>query len=232
MDLKKLERILKYEFLNCNWIREALSHPSMKSNYNLESSLKKDYQRLEFLGDSFLGFVIADILYDRFPDADEGTLAKYKSFFCKGSTQVKIAKSLNLNKFIIVSQSGESQGVRLNPKVLEDVLEAVIGAIYKDGGYDKAYKFIAEHFLAHANGLKNHRGSDNPKGIIQEYYQATKSKSVVQYRLEDMKGPDHSKSFSISLIANGEVLAVGEGNSKKKAEEMAASIAIQQLGIQ
>lgn len=223
--LKKLQEAIGYKFKNFDLLLEALTHPSMKGDEMM------NYQRLEFLGDSFLGFIVADHIYNQFPDEQEGFLAKRKTLYCNGSTQSQIAKELQLLDALKMSDSAKEQGLKDNPKIMEDVLESLIGAIYKDGGYLKAKKVVKKLFFEDDKLIESQKTYHNPKGILQEHYQAMSAPVSIEYIVKKVSGPDHAKKFKIGLLIDGKPMATGEGFSKKRAEESAALEAIEKLSL-
>lgn len=231
-----------YIFSDIKLAKEALTHPSVKlsapciasasdkiKNKAVCKSKSKpfNYERLEFLGDRVLGFVIGDILYRKYPNESEGIISKrYANLVC-GETCTEVAKNINLDKYIMLSKGEESQNGRENSSILENVIEAVIGAIFLDGGIDEARKFIEKNWLEYINDENNNHG--DPKSILQEWSQMQYG-IIPKYDIIDMQGPDHAPKFIISASVN-DMIATADGSSRKAAEKEAAKLLLNRLNI-
>jgi ribonuclease III len=210
-----LYKILGYQFKNVEFLREALTHPSLEGSAS--------YQRLEFVGDRVLGLVIANWMFELYPDVGEGGLASRHSNLVRREACAKVAEDLNLGKFIHMAKSSEDSGGRTRETIIADACESVIGAIFMDAGYEEAEKFVRKfwHDLT-MNGEISHRDA---KTRLQEKVQA-KGKPTPTYVTVNRSGPDHEPIFTISVKVqdNGEEIA--SGRSKREAEQIAAGLMI------
>ena len=223
-EIRILENLIGYHFSDKTLLTQAVTHPSLDSG-------KLTYphnQRLEFLGDSVLGSVLASWIFAQFPEDKEGELSKKKAMLARGSHLAVIARSIKLEKFVKASPSEFCKETGFRDSLLEDAVEAIIGAVFLDGGYDNARKVIMMWIPLFKKTLKGSSSSFNPKGKLQEYLQAKSKKCRINYRTISEVGPDHKKEFIVELIYNGRILGKGIGASKRSAEENAAQIALAQ----
>ena len=217
--MKKLIKKLNYKFTNMNLLREALTHGGLNVNRNI------NYERLEFLGDRILSFIIADLLIKNFPVENEGALSKRLAALVKADTLVEVARDLDLGTHIITQ--GNDRKIAESPGRLADVCEAVIAAIYLDGGLNSAQNFVMHHWLAR---LKNNlQPPTDPKTGLQEWAQA-RGYPVPHYVNIRQDGPDHAPLFTVSVQVENLKSAEGEGATKRKAEKLAALRLLEQLG--
>jgi len=224
--LAKLQRKIYYNFRNLQLLKEALTHKSyIKSSTcpGLDSN-----ERLEFLGDSILGLVICEYLYKKFPEKSEGDLTKLKAGLVNEATLSHIGRNLGLGEFLYLSPEEEKSGGRERPSLIADGLEALIGAVYLDGGLEATSQLIGSQILTRFRELTDDKQNFNYKGELLEYLQAL-GWGMPEYQIEEVVGPDHQKRFTISAVAKGEKLGVGEGASKKEAEQKAAKMALEKL---
>ncbi|MFN3966231.1 MAG: ribonuclease III [Endomicrobiia bacterium] len=217
--MTELESILGIKFTNKHLLEEAITHKS----YAIEKNKPYWNERLEFLGDSVLSCVVADYLYSKFPDSPEGHLSRIKSQLVSRQMLVKLAKELNLGKFILLSKGEESTGGRTRESNLANAVEAIIGAIYLDKGFEMAKKFILKHIPSKQFSLET-----DYKSKLQEISQA-KYKILPVYRVVSENGPEHDKNFIVEVKIKNKILGIGKGKSKKEAEQQAAKEAIQKL---
>ena len=225
--INELEKAIGYSFKNITLLQNALCHSSY-ANERWHDSLKSN-ERLEFLGDSILGMVVADHLYSTFPGRPEGELTRMRAdMVCEKSLAV-VANRLELGKHLMLGRGEELGGGRNRDSILADCVESVIAACYLDGGMDSAVKFIREFILVNVpvTKLKN----ADYKTALQELVQQKKNQTIV-YRLIGESGPDHDKQFQVELKLNDEVVGVGTGSSKKRAEQAAAKAALELLQSQ
>lgn len=203
----------------------ALTHASYK-NEHIEEDIE-DYDRLEFVGDSVLDLVVAQLLYEAFPKERSGTLTKMRAYFVNGKTLSEISKDLNLLEYARLS-NGEIHNNLDRQKLLEDMFEAFIGAIYLDQGFDKVKQFISDLFLEQINSLdiESFSLSSDPKSSLQEILQS-EGADKIYYRVVEESGNAQNKVFVIEVVCNDVVLGVGKGCSKKIAEKLAAADALQ-----
>jgi ribonuclease-3 len=225
MPLTEFQNRLAYQFRDENLLRLALTHPSVAH----ESGREMEHnQRLEFLGDSVLGLVLSRQLYEKFPDADEGLLTKSRAKLVNATSLAEHARRLNLGAHLILSRGEEISGGRDRASALADAFEALLGAIFLDGGFDAARAFILREFQNEIGELDLSDGIENPKGELQELLQA-KSSNAPQYQLISAAGPDHDRQFICAVFHDGVELARGSGKSKKAAESDAALAALKGL---
>jgi ribonuclease-3 len=218
---------MDYHFSNRVLLKEAMTHRSVCQN---KSEKNFSNERLEFLGDAVLGLVVTDELYRRFPEHDEGRLTKAKSYLVSREVLSKQAEKMNLGQYLLVSNGEEKSGGRYRQSILADAFEAVIGAIYIDGGLEAVQQFIRRHLLREMDSLLKSKFHNNYKSWLLEHVQA-KGEIVPEYRVVFEKGPDHHKEFTVEVILDGKGLGRGTGPSKKKAEQEAACQALQHLGV-
>ena len=215
MKKNEFEKLINYEFLNSDLLIEALTHSSSISSLNYKN--KKNYERLEFLGDRVLGLVLAEHFFKLFPDANEGLLNDYFQKYANQDFLYQFAKKIKISSFIAI-QKGDH--LHNNKSVLSDVIEALIGAIYLDSNLDEAKKFIENEMLKQFSiNIYPHKHS---KSLLQEY-SLSKFKKLPEYFLIEKKGLDHMPSFNVSVTLDNNISMIGKGKSLKIAEETAAS---------
>jgi len=221
--MKDLQETLGYTFQNLALLENALTHSSCanESRGRLSSN-----ERLEFLGDSILGMVVADHLYRAHPNLPEGELTRTRAGLVCEESLVEVAKAWNLGAYLRLGRGEETGGGRSRPSIQADAVEAVLAAVYLDGGIGSARKIIQRYILSReAAGLGAVR---DYKTALQELVQR-ESGQVLKYCLTGEEGPDHDKRFFVTVELNGTPLGSGQGHSKKLAEQMAAKAAIQTL---
>jgi ribonuclease-3 len=224
-DLAELQQRLGHSFRDEGLLRLALTHPSVAHEANTPTAHN---QRLEFLGDSVLGLVLSRELYENFPDADEGQLTKSRARLVNAAALAAHGRALNLGAHLILSRGEENTGGRERPSALVDAFEAVLGAVYLDGGYEAAREFVLREFAGDLAGLELPSGIENPKGELQELLQA-RSPAAPVYETVSAEGPDHNRNFICAVLHDGTELARGSGKSKKTAESDAALAALKNL---
>ncbi len=221
----EFQRLIGYEFTDSALLRLALTHPSVSHE---SGGAIEDNQRLEFLGDAVLGLILTRELYDRFPDQEEGPLTKARARLVNSKALAETARKLELGRFLRLSHGEEQNGGRSRLSALADAYEALIGAIYLDGGLPSAARFILGSLAEFLSGWSDLAALDNPKGELQELLQA-RSNEAPQYELVSVSGPDHDRSFE-SMVRHAQIeLGRGKGKSKKAAESDAALAALRQL---
>lgn len=222
--MKTLEEKIGYTFRDRTLLENALTHSSY-ANEHREKGMPSN-ERLEFLGDSILGLVVADHLYRNRPDLPEGDLTRIRAaLVCEGSL-VEVAKSLDLGSYLKLGRGEESGGGRKRPSIQADAVEAMLAAVYLDGGIGQARKLIHDLIL-NQEREKIANGRDF-KTTLQELIQR-ESGQVLSYRLTGESGPDHAKIFCMDVLLNGKPIGSGEGRSKKEAEQAAAKAAVCKL---
>ena len=222
--INELETAIGYRFQNITLLQNALSHSSY-ANERWHNGLKSN-ERLEFLGDSILGMLVADYLYRTFPDRLEGELTRMRADMVCEKTLAKVANSLNLGKHLMLGRGEELGGGRNRDSILADAVESVIAACYLDGGMNAAKGFIDKFILVNVPVTKLQ--NTDYKTALQELVQQKKNQ-VLTYCLIGESGPDHDKQFRVELTLNDQVVGVGEGTSKKRAEQAAAKAAMEAL---
>ena len=220
--LKKLHIVYK----NIAIYEQALTHPS----YNGDANTKhQDYEKLEFMGDAVLGYVTADLVYKNRPEMSEGNLTKLRSVLVSTKPLANYARKINLPDYVRIGHSITADQVKSSDKILENVFEALIGAIYLDAGLKYAYRLISSLLMEDILNYDVDNLTDY-KSKLQEEIQA-EHRDAVQYVTVETSGPAHDRTFKVQVLYNGIVLGVGEGKSKKKAEEMAAKSALSKRSV-
>ncbi len=223
-----LESRIGYIYTKKQYAINALVHSSF-SNEN-RNFAGKDNERLEFLGDAILDFVMSLALYNNKHNFTEGEMSKMRALIVCEASLATCANKIGLGDIIMLGKGEESNGGRERPSILSDAMEAIIGSIYLDGGIDEAEGFIM-HILEdiYHKAVEGELFRDY-KTALQEELQKS-GDTEIKYKLLESKGPDHLKSFTISVCANGTSIGVGAGRSKKNAEQMAAKAALQAMGV-
>jgi ribonuclease-3 len=216
---------IAYQFRDENLLRLALTHPSIAHESGVATAHN---QRLEFLGDAVLGLVLTQKLYQQFPDLDEGPLTKARAKLVNRQTLAERARSLGLGAHLILSRGEEMSGGRDRESALADAYEALLGAIFLDGGFDAAREFILREFASAFGELPALSLIENPKGELQEFLQA-RSPQAPEYQTVQIAGTDHDPLFECAVYHEGAELARGRGKSKKAAESDAALAALEKL---
>lgn len=225
--IPQLEKKIGYTFKNSDILLQATTH----SSYAYESPQKDtpDNEVLEFLGDSVLGLIIADYLCSTYPDLSEGELSKLKSSAESTSTLSQIAKKINLDKMILLGKGEEKSGGRKKRTILAGAFEALVAAVYLDGGLEEARNFLLKFFEAFFNRIKVENFLvDNYKSALQEYFQKENLPAPF-YKTITEKGPDHKKIFMVEVFHGKKPLAKARGRSKKNAEQRAAQKALKSI---
>ena len=216
----EIEKILDYKFKDIELLNEALTHSSIK---NSKPKRVFNYERLEFLGDRILGFIISDLIFKKFPNFQEGDLSILFQKYTNANFLSNVALSLNLNKFVIV-QKGDS--LEKKDSIMSDLIESLIAAIYIDSNLDNARLFIENKILNNVK-IKNHIDK-HPKTLLQEY-SLKNFKIIPAYIVEEKKGPDHKPEFKVTVSINSQNYAYGLGSSTQKAQENAAKNLLKNL---
>ncbi len=226
-DFAALEDRIGYRFGHPELLERALTHRSLANEDATGGIL--DNESLEFLGDSVLGFTIADTLFRRFPEYDEGQKSKVKSLLVSTPTLAKLARQLHLGDFLMLGRGEEKTGGRRKQALLADGYEALIAAIYVDGGIDAARAFIMREFEPLIDEVRRPDfGGRDYKSALQEYLQGH-DQPLPEYHVASESGPDHRKLFQVEVRVRDEVIAQANGRSKKEAEQEAARVALEKL---
>lgn len=224
-DSKKLQADLGYTFQSVELLQLALTHPSIVHELG---PVTQTNQRLEFLGDAVLGLVLTRELYEKFPQFSEGPLTKARAQMVNRRTLAQQARRFDLGEHLILSRGEQANLGRGRASALADAFEAVIGAIFLDGGYDAAKEFVLRCFRDAFGELSVIPSLENPKGELQELLQAN-SPDAPEYELIAVAGPDHDRDFECVVRHGGIELGRGQGKSKKLAESEAAAAALMTL---
>jgi ribonuclease III len=223
-----LQQAIGYRFRDRGLLEHAMTHTS-RANEDVSGGVH-DNESMEFLGDAVIGFVIADVLFREFPDFDEGEKSKTKATLVSTTTLARQAERLNLGEHLLLGRGEEKTGGRRKQALLADGYEALIAAIYLDGGIEHVRAFIVREFAPLLVEVQQHgiAGSQDYKSALQELLQA-RDQPLPEYRLVGTMGPDHRKLFQVEVVVNGEPLAESTGPSKKEAEQDAARVALDKL---
>jgi ribonuclease-3 len=228
-EFEPLQRAIEYRFRDRGLLEHAMTHTS-RANEDVSGGVV-DNESLEFLGDAVLGFIVADILFHEFPASSEGDKSKMKASLVSTTALARQAERLAIGDHLLLGRGEEKTGGRHKQALLADAYEALIAAIYLDGGIEHARAFIAREFapLIEEARRTGTAGQDY-KSALQEFLQS-REQPLPEYRLAGTVGPDHRKLFQIDVIVAGQPLASGEGASKKEAEQEAARAALEKLRI-
>jgi len=226
--LLKLCRALDVSFHDLNLLNQALMHRSYVHDVDMQRG--ESNERMEFLGDAVLGLLVNEHLYARFTERQEGRLTKIKSLIVSETVLARRAEELSLGTYIRLSDNERSSGGAGRASILSDAFEAVIGAIYLDGGLPAAKDFIEKHLLRGMDKILAIDEYKNYKSIMQEHAQR-KLGSRPRYRVVSAKGPEHERTFYVEVRLGGRALGRGEGKNKKEAEQVAARHALAKLGV-
>lgn len=223
--MKELENIIGYNFKNTELLKTALTHSSYANEYKCKS-----YERLEFLGDSVLSIIISEYLFDEMKSTSEGELSRIRaSLVCEESLS-SIARDLNFGKFILLGNGEEKAGSRNRNSILCDIFEAILAAIYLDGGMQIAKDYVMRIMSHKLNTNLYNKSIKDYKSRLQERIQRKyHDKTKIIYTITKESGPEHKKNFYVDLIVNGKKVSSGVGMSKKEAEQEAAKIALSEL---
>ncbi len=216
-DLSVLEERISYSFVNKEYLTLALTHSSF-ANEQRGKNKKDSNERVEFLGDAVLEITVSDYLYKKYPNYDEGKMTKLRSSMVCEFTLASCARDISLGSYLRLSKGEDITGGRERDSILSDAFEALIGAIYLDGGMEKASKFIYDHLL---ENIGDRTLFYDAKTILQEMVQSSDNGQLV-YQLIEESGPDHNKEFTVQTLIGEKKYATGKGRTKKSAEQMAA----------
>jgi len=219
-----LESKIRYQFSDSSVLFHALCHSSYANEMRLNR--EKNNERLEFLGDAVLELVTSEYVYKEYANLAEGDLTKLRASIVCEQTLSACARDLNIGEYILLGKGEDITGGRERDSILSDALESVIGAIYLDGGFTNAKEFITSFILGDLKGKDLFFDS---KTILQEIVQNNNNKQKLRYKLISEEGPDHNKTFTISVCIGNDEIAVGTGRTKKAAEQEAAYYAIEVL---
>lgn len=222
-DIRRLARALGYPFARAELLQQALTHRSAGAVNN---------ERFEFLGDALIGFTIAEALVGRFPQADEGTLSRMRASLVKRESLAQLARGLQLGDYLRLGAGELRTGGHTRDSILADALEAVLGAVYLDGGFGRAQLVVLNLFRIPLEQLDDARASKDPKTRLQELLQA-RHRPIPEYEVLTVGGTQHAQSFTVScLLPDDRRLSRGEGSSRRRAEQAAAEAMLTQFEAQ
>ena len=223
-DSSELEKILGYEFKDKALLKTALTHSSYASEHKL--TYAQNNERLEFIGDAYVDAVVGTELFEIMTEAHEGTLSKYRADVVCEASLGDAAKRIELGDFLYMGCGEDRNGGRTKPSILSDAFEALIGAILLDGGYDICKEVVLKLLTDKIALASEGRLSRDFKTKLQEKVQDKDKQSGISYKVLEEKGPDHNKTFTVSVSINGRVAGIGTGSSKARAEQAAAEEAL------
>jgi len=221
--LDSLSNIFEYSFKNEELLYQALRHPSYV--YEKGEIWLSDNQRLEFLGDAVISLAVSHLLMEAFPEINEGNLSKYRASLVNENGLHNIACRIKLGDYLFLGKGEEQTNGRKKPSILADAFEALMGALYLDGGFTNSLRVISKLFGDLINNIIPGKSTNDFKTELQEYSQET-FQSVPEYRMEKETGPDHNKTFYAAVYLRGNIVGKGKGKSKKEAEQKAAKDAL------
>ncbi len=224
--LSALQKRLGYKFRQPSRLLEALTHPSYLQDH---PATKVHNQRLEFLGDSVLHFVLTDALYREFPAEREGVLSRRRAALSKGGFLTRLARDLGIDSALLLSKSEADAGGRNRDSILEDAFEAITGAIYLDSDLPTVQAVILQWYGSLSARLASLEDAENPKGRLQELIQPEHGNGALLYEVVDSTGPRHAREYTVAVRLKERKLGSGRGTSKKQAEEAAAQAALETL---
>lgn len=220
---QEIEKKLDVKFNSLSLLEEGLTH---RSYLNEAKDTPHSNERLEFLGDSILSFIVSSHLFTLYPTRPEGELTNFRSAVVKTQTLAQVAQELGLGEYLRLSRGEEEGGGRKNISLLADTFEAIVGAIYMDQGLEKAKQFVAGHLFSKIEEIVASRSYIDFKSELQERVQE-KYRVSPSYKVMKEEGPDHAKTFYVGVYVDGQEEGVGQGKSKQEAEQEAASIALE-----
>ncbi len=221
--MQEIEESIGYTFQNKALLNKAFTHTSYAYEKNQESN-----EKLEFLGDSILEFISSKYLYEKYPKLKEGEMTKVRATVVCEKSLYQVAQKHNFSNFLYLGKSEKKVGGEKKPAILADSVEAVIAAIYLDGGIQEAERFIIQNLKEEIAFATNHVGDRDYKTVLQEKLQE-KGEVKIEYKITKEEGPDHNKKFEAEVSCDGKFLATGEGKSKKEAHMRAAQKALEKL---
>lgn len=228
-DLSELQNRMGYTFRDDHLLRHALAHSSYANEHRGE--VPGSNERLEFLGDSVLGVITAEYLYSHFRSLPEGNLTKMRAALVCENSLFQFAKELDLGSFLLLGHGEERSGSRSRPSIVSDAFEAVLAAVYLDGGFEAAKNYVLPFLIKGAKELHTGTRDHDYKTTLQEIAQQNPGE-LIHYEMIDSTGPDHAKIFEVHCYLNSNLLGKGKGRSKKEAEQMAAKEALKLMGEQ
>jgi ribonuclease-3 len=226
-ELQLFEKHAGTRFRELEFLNQAFTHRSFANELG---ETGENNERLEFLGDSVLGLVVSEYVYETLPDQPEGELARIKSFVVSEASLSEIARGLRVDNFILIGKGEEYSGGRSKKAILADCLEAIIGAYYLDSGFQPARRFVHQMLIPEINKVLENRHAKDYKTLLQEHVQK-RMKTYPKYRVVQKTGPDHDKTFWIEVHIGDRSFGAGKGKNKKEAEQEAARIAYEGMHV-
>ncbi len=223
--LNALQGLLGYRFARLPHLQRALIHSSFAFE---QGELGNDNETLEFLGDAVLDLTVGHILFNRYPDMKEGELTRLRSALVNERNLAAMARQINLGEFLHLGRGEDGSQGREKDSILSCAYEAVVGAIFVDSGYDRVEEFVEKHFTPRIRGQREILLSGDAKSLLQERIQAEFNEAP-RYKTEKVDGPAHERTFTVSVMFQGNILGSGKARSKKEAEQRAAAVALQDL---
>jgi ribonuclease-3 len=227
MNFDNLEKNLGFSFKNPELLKEALTHRSYLNEYKNQKI--ESNERLEFLGDAILSFIVSSWLFEKFPDFPEGKLTSLRSGLVNTGALAKIAFKLKIGDYLLLSRGEKEAGGQKNPTLLANALEAIIGAIFLDQRLENIKSFVRNHFKDLLSEIISSGRLKDYKSLLQEKVQAKTGQSPI-YRIVKQEGPEHNKIFTVDVVIENQIFTQGVGKSKQKAEQEAAKKALENLG--
>jgi len=227
--LAEFQDKIQHQFANVELLRVALTHRSFARSG--EKDWLPSNERLEFLGDSILGMVVSEFLYNKFPTKSEGGLTKLKSLLVHETALFRVSEALDLGRYILLSPEEERAGGRTRVSINADTLEAVFGALYLDGGLGAVRPIIGRYVISQMEKIEADDSFRNYKGELLELMQG-RGEGLPRYEVIEERGPDHEKTFTVVVFTNGRKIGTGLGPSKKDAEQEAAAEALRTLQVE
>ncbi len=224
--LERLQLVIDYHFAEIELLREALTHKSYANEMQMDNMFGNE--RFEFLGDAVLELIIRHILMERFPGYSEGYLSKLRSAVVNAQELARLALRFDMGSFVLLSRGEEDSGGREKISILANVYEAILAAVYYDGGYQKAFAFVEKHFADLIDEVSQNGYQRDYKSRLQEYCQSVFHETPT-YELVKEQGPDHIKEFETQVVIAGRMYEKGRGGNKKLAEQEAAKKTLQRL---
>ncbi len=225
MNNHDFEQKINYSFKDKSLLEKALTHSSFCRENGVDA--KDNNERLEFLGDAFFDAVISVELYKRLDKVDEGKLTKTRALIVCEKSLASVAAGLNLGSYLNMGKGEDQSGGRHRESILADAMEAIVGAIYLDGGYDEMVKFVSKAFNKTIDDALAGKLFADYKTQVQEVLQKRGQKTDIRYVTDREEGPDHDKTFYVHLVCNGQTMGKGSGKSKKEAEQNAAKATLE-----
>jgi ribonuclease-3 len=230
-DLQELQRRLGYSFKDTALLERALTHSSFayEMRSGLEGEVSEDYESMEFLGDTILGFLISEHLFLNHPSRSEGELSKIRSFLVSANHLASLSQELDLGAFLRLGHGEEKTGGRKKKALLADLFESLIAAIYLDGGFEPTRRFLFSRFSSRLEEIAEEQlDFQDSKSLLQEQLHA-RGFTEPAYQVVEELGPDHSKQFVVEVHIEDKLLAKADGRSKKEAQQRAAAKALEEL---